>query len=118
MSGSPEPKETRKNVILVARDSHGLPRIIPINFRSTLIEFKKNQSLVKTLLTVLSVYRVFPTKPKPKLSTITDPFTGISTELVNLEEAVQEVLGRSKIKLNSPKLIKLETAGPNASKSA
>jgi len=118
MSGSPEPKETRKNVILVARDSHGLPRIIPINLRSILIEFKKNQSLVKTVLTILSVYRVFPTKPKPKLSTITEPFTGSSTELVNLEEAVQEVLGKSKIKLNSPKLIKLETAGPNAIKSA
>jgi hypothetical protein len=118
LSGSPEPKETRKNVILVARDSHGLPRIIPIDLRAKLLKFKQNQSLVKTLLTILSVYRVFPTKPKPKLSTITDPFNGTSDKLVNLEEAVYEVLGKSEIKLSSPKLIKLETAGPNASKSA
>lgn len=118
LSGSPEPKETRKNVILVARDSHGLPRIVPIDLRAKLLKFKQNQSLVKTLLTILSVYRVFPTKPKPKLSTITDPFNGTSDQLVNLEEAVYEVLGKSKIKLSSPKLIKLETAGPNASKSA
>jgi len=116
MSGSPEPKYLKG--ICVSRDSHGLPRIIPINLRTLLSDKDVSQIKVKSLLTVLSVYRVFPTKPKPSLSTIVDPFLGINQTLEGLAPAVKEIFGRSKIKLSSPKLIKLETAGPNASKSA
>jgi transposase len=37
--------------------------------------------MIGALLTVLSISRVFPTKVKPDLSTITDPFSGLSKSL-------------------------------------
>jgi hypothetical protein len=116
LSGSPE--TVFHSGICVSRDSHGFPRILPLNIRLFLSEYKSNQSKVKAVLTLLSIYRVFPTKPKPKLDTITDPFIGVSERLSDLRPAVREIFGVSEFKLGNPRLIKLETAGPNASKSA
>jgi len=69
---------------------------------------------------MISVYRVFPTKVKPKLDTVTDPFSGLNKTFdksqINL--ALKELLGRTQISLSIPKLIKLETASPNTVKSA
>lgn len=116
MSGSPEPKYL--NGIIVQRDSHGLPSIIPFDLRLLVLNFKDNQKKVRSLLTLLSVYRVFPTKPRPKLDTITDPFNGIAKTLPSLECAVKEVFGKSVLKLTKPILLKMETAGPNTGKTA
>jgi len=117
MSGSPEPKY-QKNGIIVQRDSHGLPSIIPLDLRLLVLNFKDNQKKVRSLLTLLSVYRVFPTKPRPTLDTITDPFNGIAKTLPSLECAVKEIFGKSVLKLTKPILLKMETAGPNAGKTA
>lgn len=116
MSGSPEPIYHKG--IIVSRDYHGLPRILPINLRNLLLDWENNIPITRSVLTLISIFRVFPTTVKPKLDTITQPFTGMGKTLSNLDSAVWEVFGRSGIQLISPKLIKLETAGPNAVKSA
>jgi hypothetical protein len=65
------------------------------------------------------VFRVFPTKVKPSLDTITAPFDGI-TRTINssaIKLALAELTTGS-FNLKSPTLVKLESAGPNAVKSA
>lgn len=116
ISGSPEP--IYSSGIIVSRDGHGLPRIIPINLRNLCLEFRKNVFQVRAILSLISIYRVFPTSAKVKLNTVTDPFIGTYESLSNLRPAVREVFGRLELKLSSPKLIKLESAGPNAVKSS
>lgn len=115
LSGSPEP--TYLSGIVVSRDSRGLPRIIPINLRDLFAAVDTNQYVVRSVLTLLSVYRVFPTKPAVSLDTITSPFNGVAKTLLNLRPAVDEIC-KSSFKLRAAHLIKLETSGPNASKSA
>jgi len=74
--------------------------------------------LVVTLLTLLCIYRLIDYKVKPDLGTIEKSFAGkLVTFPVNL--ALYDLLGvHTTLKLNKAKLIKLESAGPNAVKSA
>jgi hypothetical protein len=66
------------------------------------------------------VFRVFPTKAKPKLGTITDPFIGTvkTFESSLLTSALREIIPGLRLRVNPPQLIRLESAGPNGFKSS
>lgn len=121
LSGNPEPLQPRKGV-MVKRDHNGLPTIIPLSLRRCLLpeEWRGYQNIVVCILSIISVYRVFPTKVKPKLDTIIDPFVGTTRTFDSsaVKLALSELTKGLVFKLHSPKLLKLETAGPNAVKSA
>jgi len=54
----------------------GLPTIIPGQLR--LLMESKNVSVIRAVMTILSLYRIISIHSALKLSTITDPFKGIS----------------------------------------
>lgn len=76
--------------------------------------------MVAGILSCLSVFRVFPTKAKPKLGTITDPFDGTirTFESRLLKSALRELIPGLRLRVKPPQLIRLESAGPNGFKSA
>lgn len=117
LAGNPEPKFLKG--VMVKRDHNGLPTIVPSSLRKLLINYRENQKTVVCILSILSVFRVFPTKVKPSLGTIIEPFNGI-TETINIsliKSALAELIP-NRLVLSQPTLIKLESAGPNAVKSA
>jgi hypothetical protein len=75
--------------------------------------------IIVCILGCLSVFRVFPTKVKPKLGTIIDPFSGTTRtfDSSKLKLALREI-HKGTLSIHKPKLIKLESAGPNTVKSA
>lgn len=125
LSGNPSNSDPLK--IRVKTDFTGLPTIIPHKLRLILrlwIESPGlsayNVSVVRAVNTLLSVYRVFPTKPKVDLKSITDPLTEFcvsSLPLDKLSNAISEIIPKLEIKLNKSHLIGGETAGPNSRKS-
>lgn len=116
LSGSPE-VVAAKSGIYVRRDSFGIPSILPIELRSYLMN--KGNVGVKFILTVISIYRVFPTVQRAKLSTILDPFSGISRciDFALLKRAKKDLRLYAVPKFNH-KLINLESASPMATKSS
>jgi hypothetical protein len=73
---------------------------------------------IKFLLTLISIYRVFPTVQKPKLNTITDPFTGISRVLdIGLLRSAKKDLHINRVFPFNHRFINLESASPLATKS-
>jgi len=117
LAGNPEPLFLKG--VMVKRDHNGLPTIIPLSLRKALLDFSNNQRVVVCILSILSVFRVFPTKVRPSLGTIIEPFNGI-TRTINsslIKRALVELTPGS-LHLRSPTLLKLESAGPNAKKSA
>nr|UPW42098.1 MAG: putative RNA dependent RNA polymerase [Guangxi sediment mito-like virus 1] len=112
LAGNPQLEYSKG--ICVARDDHGLPLIIPYNLR--LFFVNKDWKMVRVILTVLSIFRVFPTTPKISLSTILDPFTGVvqSFDQHLLRRALGELC--TGMVLPSIKLVKLETSSPDSVK--
>nr|QDH86714.1 MAG: RNA-dependent RNA polymerase [Mitovirus sp.] len=113
VSGHPE---TKSRKVLVSVDPNGLPNIIPVTFRSLIVNM--DYKMLRVILTSISIYRVFPTKPRIDLGTITDGFTGITRVLdpTILTRAVKELILTRPRKANL-KFIILESASPLASKS-
>jgi hypothetical protein len=75
------------------------------------------------ILTLLSIYRVIAFKVKPDLSSIIEPFSGLylKPEFNLVDKAFKELfpsINKSKLSLDRPQLLKIETTGPNANKSA
>lgn len=118
LSGNPEPKFLKG--VMVKRDHNGLPTIVPSSLRKALLDLRGNQTLIVCILSIVSVFRVFPTKVKPSLDTIIAPFDGIvrSFDASAIKIALAELTGGRGFRIAPPTLIKLETAGPNAVKSA
>lgn len=111
LAGSPS-KDYRG--VIVARDSDSLPSIIPKNLR--LIIVSKDWKMVRCILTVLSVFRVFPTSPKINLSSIVEPFNGSLRTLDGqlLRRCVKDISGSfSKQRI---RFVKLETSSPDSIK--
>jgi hypothetical protein len=81
-------------------------------------DLRPERMLVVALLTLLCIYRLIDYKVKPDIGTIEKSFAGnIKTFPVN--QALYDLLPKdTTLKLPSFRLIKLETAGPNAVKSA
>jgi hypothetical protein len=113
VSGHPE---TKSRKVLVSVDPNGLPNIIPVAFRTLIVNM--DYKMLRVILTSISIYRVFPTKPRIDLGTITDGFTGITRVLdpTILTRAVRELILTRPRKANL-KFIILESASPMASKS-
>jgi len=102
--------------ICVSRDAHGLPHIIPSKLRRS---FGEDQSVVRAVLSLVSMYRVMSTKVRPKLDTIVQPFNGVALTLSGLKEALRSLnFGTIYPSLRRATLLKIESAGPNAHKSA
>jgi len=73
---------------------------------------------VKFILTLISIYRVFPTVQRAKLSTILDPFDGVSRSIdFALLKRVKKDLQLHVVPKFNHKLINLESASPMATKS-
>jgi len=120
IAGSPEAVWPGKGII-VARDSRGLPYILDSATRRIFVEWKNHKLLVTAYLTLLSVFRVFPTKVSPKLDTIVSDFSGLSKtfDSSSIRLALKDLFGkRIVLKPHAPELINLESASPNGRKSA
>jgi hypothetical protein len=115
LCGSPE-IDPRKSGVYVKRDSFGVPSILPFELRSYLMN--KSNVGVKFILTLISVYRVFPTVQRAKLNTIVDPFTGVTKVLdfALLKRALKD-LSIFRLPSHPFRLINLESASPMATKS-
>lgn len=113
IAGSPEPKGPFL-VIRVSRDTSGFPTIIPLFLRRSLRDHKNNVEVVRSVVTMLSVFRVFKTIIKPDLGTITSPFTGINESFHS--NVIASALNDLKIKIRHGKFIGYisESAGPNS----
>lgn len=113
--------------IHVKVDMNGLPKIIPYNLRKILLLKGGNLQFYRHkiigILTLLSIFRVFPTCPKIKFSTITDEFKGSvrTFDSVLIRKAIKD-LGISSNILEGKKykttLIGSESSGPNSYKAA
>jgi len=113
--------------IHVKVDMNGLPKIIPYNLRKILLLKGGNLQIYRNkligILTLLSIFRVFPTCPKLKFDTITDPFKGsIRTFDKSLVRSALKDLGILTNILKGQKykttLIGSESSGPNSYKAA
>jgi hypothetical protein len=92
----------------------GLPTIIPGTLRSLIRS--RDLTTIRAVLSVFAVYRIIQIPGKLKLSTITDPFKGLSMTLPKYEiDLALSELTFGKLSLKPIKLIKLGTAGPNHS---
>jgi len=101
-----------------------LPSILPLEIRKFLDHERSSgfpsQVRVAGILSLLSLFRVMPTKVKPSLDTILDGFSGLARTFD------RDIIRRSLLALtgNLPsnnfqfKLIGGESAGPNGAKSA
>jgi len=109
--------EVKSMKILVSLAPDNLPSILPVKLRSLILA--GDLLIVRVILTIISIHRVFPTKPKLSRSTITDSFSGITQTLdFNLVRfALRELVKPRSYKLGDLKFIILETASPLAVKS-
>nr|UTQ48818.1 RNA-dependent RNA polymerase [Monilinia fructicola mitovirus 1] len=113
--------------IHVKVDMNGLPKIIPYRLRHILLlkggNLQSYRNKIIGILTLLSIFRVFPTSPKIKFNTITDPFKGsIRTfDKSLIKESLKDLGILSNIlkdKKYSTTLIGSESSGPNSYKSS
>jgi len=76
----------KSSSIFIKTDSKGCPVIIPKFIRDFILINKVNlnekKRMIGALITVLSISRVFPTKEKPSLNTVLDPFNELSKILL------------------------------------
>jgi hypothetical protein len=106
-----------KGAISVRLSRAGLPTIIPGLLRSVIIRFRREGGLrdrlvTRTVLTVLSMYRVLNFVSKPNLATITDPFNGISP-LLDINELGRVLSLFPRMRLKGLHWNISESAGPN-----
>lgn len=95
----------------------GLPLLIPGPLRYIIYRFRaeggiNDRLVVRSVLTVLSFYRVMNFVSKPNLATITDPFNGVSP-LFLIEELVIVLKRLPKVSVGSVSWTIGESAGPN-----
>jgi len=78
----------------------------------------KSNAGVKFILTLISIYRVFPTVQRAKLDTIIAPFTGTATvfDFALIKRALKD-LSIFRLPHSDFKMINLESASPLATKS-
>jgi hypothetical protein len=102
--------------VFVSLDLNGLPKILPLVIRTLIID--RDFKMVRVILTIVQIYRVFPTTPKVDLKAILDPFNGLSRTLDTtlITESVAELI---KTPLVLPKLnfVLLTTSSPTSVKS-
>ena len=109
LAGTPSTSRGR-NAIGVRVNQYGLPVIIPSPLRA-LLRHEGDTTTTRTLLTVLSIFRVFPTKVKPDLGTITAPHSGITLTLEGIQDVAKSLV-RGRLKSKPIKGFISESAGP------
>lgn len=113
--------EQLSNKIAVKLDYSGLPVIIPSPLRDIIRKrnFSNDRRLIICLLTILSIYRVCPTKVKPSHDTIVSSFEGTSETFNSniIGSAVTDLVGDVKLKIGKFRIIGGESTGPNSYKS-
>lgn len=129
LAGSPEIIYA-PGVIRVKRDLYGIPTIIPLWLRELIRDTIKRDGLFEwaiqrksiiATLTILNVFRTFPTKVKPSLGTVIEPFSGVSKTLdpdliAKAIESVVQIPGRKwshKVGIGSFEPHVTSKAGPN-----
>jgi len=95
----------------------GLPTIIPTPLRQAIMRFRAHGGLrdglvLRTVLTVLSMYRVLNFVSKPNLATITDPFNGVSP-LLDINELGRVLSLFPRVAIKGLRWFISESAGPN-----
>jgi hypothetical protein len=108
---------TPQGGVIVSVDRNGLPKIIPWGLRMFLISYLEQRTLLTTLvlrsvLTVLSFYRVLQYRQLPNLASITDAFRGVSDTL-EIKELTTVLAWFPRILLKPAKLTLSESKGPN-----
>jgi hypothetical protein len=102
----------------IQKNSMGIPLIIPGALRTILKREVRDTKVIRALMSLISIYRVFHVDVRPSLTTITSPFDGISKVLdVELIRASLKDLSISTLKLKTISHLVLESASPNAPKS-
>lgn len=80
-----ENKVEKSSKVFVKTDKLGFPVIIPKTIRDTILSKEVyphiRKKMIGSLLTILSIFRVFRTNVKPDLSSIIEPFNGLSRSL-------------------------------------
>jgi len=109
IAGSPETVYT--NGVRVRVNSHGLPVIIPSGLRIHLGTGSEQVLVTRLVLTCLSIFRTFPTKVKPCLDSIIEPFNGISLTFA-CKGVVKRFAGKSGIGFGKIRGFISESAGP------
>jgi hypothetical protein len=99
----------------VRLDYRGLPVIIPFPIRQVLTLENENVTIVRATLTLISIFRTFKVTVKPDLSSITDPFSGLSRTL-ELGDIPLKFSKGFKINFSQVRGFISESAGPNSSK--
>nr|QIR30267.1 RNA-dependent RNA polymerase [Plasmopara viticola lesion associated mitovirus 44] len=125
LSGRPLLTYSPKGIPYVSIDSHGLPKIIPLEIRRFLkgSDLSKDSKIIGAILSVLSIFRVFPTHVAPKLDTIVSKFSGSITSFHSdtLKAACVDLFSKNLINRKPRfdcKVIGGESAGPNGFKAA
>jgi hypothetical protein len=124
LSGRPIYVYAPKGTPYISIDADGLPKLLPLSIRLFLkgCDLKKDSRKLGAILTLISIFRVFPTHVKPKLDTIVSSFTGSVKTFDNnrLKLACIDLLkGSINRKPNFVcKIIGGESAGPNGFKAA
>lgn len=117
-----QPVTMGSNTPYVKRDGHGIPTVIPWSLRQELLLFKTgglrgDKGLTVCILTLLSIYRIFPNRVRPNLKSILAPFSGTSQTIdLGLLRRALRVLSVGPLVLQNPKLLLIEKASPNSSK--
>jgi hypothetical protein len=113
LAGTPDKLCTTK--VRVRLDSQGLPVIIPFPIRRVLTLDSENSNVTRATMTLLSIFRVFPTKVKPDFSSITGVFTGLSPTL-EIAELSRQFTSGFRFRITKIKGFISESAGPNSNK--
>jgi len=110
LAGTPD--KLSRSKVRVRLDRHGLPVIIPWSLRQDLSLSLEQANVTRATLTLLAIFRVFPTKVVPDLSSITEEFNGLSRSL-DLGSIPKRFTRRFRIGFSKCRGFISESAGPN-----
>lgn len=113
LAGTPT---TTPGKVRVKVNQYGLPVIIPAPIRRNLGLAEGMRTTTRCTLTLISIFRSFPTKVKPDLSSITNEFSGLNLTLNNIEAIVVDFCKGFKFSFGPIVGFISESSGPIASK--
>jgi hypothetical protein len=113
LAGTPSRSSYNKGV-RVRVNHYGLPVIIPSSLRVQLGLYGKSIIVTQAILTCLNIYRQFPTRVKPDLSSIIEPFSGLNRSLVLPRSLVSNFVRGHLISFGVIRGFISESAGPIA----
>lgn len=117
LAGTPD--RTYRSGVRVRVNRYGLPVIIPSNLRAALNNVYSDKQgnkviMAQVILTALNIFRTFPTKVKPDLSSVIEPFSGISQSILIDRKLVKSFVRGHKIDFGTIRGFISESAGPIA----